>query len=50
MQKRGVSSFSKQCIENSAESGERNVLVLRPPAYPATCGIQREVTEDLYNL
>ena len=38
--KRGVEfCLNTQCLQNSAESGERSVLTL---TYPAECGIQRE--------
>ena len=33
-------THNMQCLQNSAESGERSVLT--PSAYPAMCGIQRE--------
>ena len=38
-----LTPLNMQCqIQNSVKSGDRNVLILPPFAYSATCGIERE--------
>ena len=44
--KRGVLPLKMQCLQNSAESGERSILTLGSLCQPAVCGIQREA--DLF--
>ena len=44
--RRWALTFNTQCLQNSAESGERSVLTLA--SLPAVCGIQREA--DLFIL
>ena len=41
--RRWVLPLTTQCLQNSAENGELNVLHSVPSAYLAVCGIQREV-------
>ena len=43
--------LNTQCLQNSAESGKRNILTLHSPVpLPAKCGIQRKKYKRAYKI